>query len=411
MCAGVAWRTIVNQNKANERAVVEQNYDKYGKFVDEVYTKIQENYWDKITDDQLSKLFLLASKKVTNNDQWTLKSNDKSGVAAMWHEVLKSVEETKKATMTAGMVDVVLANLEPFGRSRLYSQDNTGSLSQTINNINPEVNRFEQLGINAKASDKEVKEAYENKIVEATSAAEKQVINEAYEVLKDSQNRERYEINGAEPTVEYRLIDPEIFYMRIIKFSPTTLNEFVEAANKMSDKGEELDTLILDLRDNIGGAIDSLPYFLGPFIGQDNYAYQFYQQGNKEDFKTVTGWLDSLVRYKKVVILVNEQTQSTAEVMTAVLKKYNVGVVMGTKTKGWGTVEKVFSLDNQIDEQEKFSLYLVHHLTVSDDGLAIEGRGIEPMIDINQNNWKKELLKRFDNQKIVNTIEDLWKNN
>ena len=163
------------------------------------------------------------------------------------------------------------------------------------------------------------------------------------------------------------------------------------------------------MRGNIGGAIDSLPYFLGPFIGQDNYAYQFYQQGNKEDFKTVTGWLNSLVRYKKVVILINGGTQSTAEVMAAALKKYNVGVIVGTTTKGWGTVEKVFPIDNQIDAEEKFSLFLVHHLTVGDDGQAIEGRGIEPMININDKNWQKELLQRFDNQKIVKIVEEIWK--
>jgi len=50
---------------------------------------------------------------------------------------------------------------------------------------------------------------------------------------------------------------------------------------KKVDQGEALDSLILDLRGNIGGSVDVLPYLLGPFIGQNNYAYQFLHQGKR----------------------------------------------------------------------------------------------------------------------------------
>jgi C-terminal processing protease CtpA/Prc len=123
----------------------------------------------------------------------------------------------------------------------------------------------------------------------------------------------------------------------------------------------------------------------------------------------VTGWLNSLVRYKKVVILINGGSQSTAEVMAATLKKYNVGVLVGTHTKGWGTVEKVFPLDNQIAGDEKFSLFLVHHITLRDDGQPIEGRGVDPMIDITSKDWQKELLQRFGDQNLVTAVENLEK--
>jgi carboxyl-terminal processing protease len=174
--------------------------------------------------------------------------------------------------------------------------------------------------------------------------------------------------------------------------------------NKVNDKGPDLDILIFDLRGNIGGAIDQLPYFLGPFIGFDNYAYQFYQQGKKDDFKTTTGWLDSMVRYKKVVVLIDEKSQSTAEVTAAVLKKYNVGVLVGNTTKGWGTIEKVFPIDNQIKTDEKFSLFLVHHVTIGDEGQPIEGRGVAPNISIKDPNWKNELFRRFGSQEIVDQV-------
>jgi len=57
--------------------------------------------------------------------------------------------------------------------------------------------------------------------------------------------------------------------------------------------------------------------------------------------------MPGLIRYKRMVVLINNQTQSTAELMAAVIKKYNVGVVVGTPSKGWGTIEKVFPLTNK----------------------------------------------------------------
>jgi len=121
--------------------------------------------------------------------------------------------------------------------------------------------------------------------------------------------------------------------------------------------------------------------------------------------------MNSLVRYKKVVILINENTQSSAEVMAAVLKKYNVGAVVGTHTKGWGTVEKVYPMDNQIDTNQKFSLFLVSYVTLREDNQPIEGRGVDPMIDTTSKDWQKELLTMFGDSGLVKVVEEIIKGN
>ena len=370
--------------------------DKYELFVDEAWDVIKKNYWEKISDKDLSNIFLLATEKITNEDL-NLKSEDKTGV-----EVL--VRNLKKKEDLPLILDVTLANLSPFGRSRLYSTKEEKTLANTVNNINPESDYFQKLGVGKSATDEEIQKAY----AKVTKTPE---VIQAYKVLKNADSRKIYEISGVEPTIDYKLMGPTIFYMHLTKFSPTSLEEFARVAAKVDDKGSELDTLILDLRGNIGGAIDGLPYFLGPFIGMDNYAYQFYQQGNKQDFKTLTGWMNSLVRYKKVVILIDENSQSTAELMAASLKKYNVGVILGNTTKGWGTVEKVIPLDNQISDTEKYSIFLVHHVTLREDGQPIEGRGVEPMISIKDVNWRKELLARYNFPEIVRAVEEIYKTN
>ncbi|MBI1982025.1 MAG: hypothetical protein HYU49_02210, partial [Candidatus Levybacteria bacterium] len=201
-------------------------------------------------------------------------------------------------------------------------------------------------------------------------------------------------------------IKPGILYIPIKRISPQTFAEFVNEINSVKPQ-EQGDALILDLRGNIGGSIDLLPQFLGPFIGKNQYAFEFYRRGKPIPVKTVTDWLPALVPYKNVVILVDQNTQSSAEIIASVLKRYNTGVLVGTRTKGWGTIERVFDLKTEIDPKEKYSLFLVHTITLREDGQPTEGRGVEPLIDITQKDWDKELLKYFHRSDLVEAVKEL----
>lgn len=401
---------ILGSTQVNQ---VEEN--KYLAFLMEVYDKIAENYWEKLDEPALVNLFAAGIEKLTGQPQNLNRPNQKQLEKELL-EILKLLDsEEKKKEFTTKLADLVLANLKPFGRSRLYVKKDEIALKNTVQN-KAEADYYQVLGIDKKASEEEIKAVAEEKIkqLETTkdqspeAKEEYQKTLKAKEILTDPDRRQLYDLAGVEPTIEYRLISPRIFYLHLTKFSPTSLEELQRVTEKVDDRPAELDTLILDLRDNIGGAIDLLPYFLGPFIGQDQYAYQFFHQGEKTDFKTKIGWLPSLVRYKKVVILINENAQSSAEVVAATLKKYNVGVLVGTTTKGWGTVEKVFKLDHQIDPNEEYSVFLVHSLTLREDGQPIEGKGVDPVININDPNWKSQLYAYFNFPELVEAVEKLW---
>lgn len=119
--------------------------------------------------------------------------------------------------------------------------------------------------------------------------------------------------------------------------------------------------------------------------------------------------LPSLGKYKQIVMLVDQQTQSSAEMMAASFKKYHLGVVLGTTTKGWGTVERVFPLDNQLDPKEKYSLFLVHSITLRDDNLPIEGRGVDPDIKTTDSTWEQQLYSYFRNPALSDVIRAILK--
>jgi len=388
--------------------------DIYIKFLFEIYDKIKENYWDNIADAQLTKLYQAGSEKLVGT-QFNLKSSDKAGVEEMLDGILKGFDEAQKKEFTVKLASIVVANLQPFGRSGLYTTRDEQNLKNEVLNANPNKDLYAQLDASKDSSAETLKQNFENKSAQlekeaATSteaAKELEKVKYAYDVLTDTSKKERYDSMGAEPTIFTKLITPEIVHLYIKRFSPTTLDEFVAAVNKV-DKGDKLQVMILDLRGNIGGSIDLLPYLLGPFIGNDRYAYDFFRKGESIPFKTKTGWLQGLVRYKEMVILADGQSQSTAELLVATLKKYNVGIFVGKKTKGWGTIERVFPLETQIDSSEKYSMFLVHTLTLSDDNQPIEGRGVEPTISIDSADWKKQLFAYFRNNDLVRAVEDLW---
>lgn len=388
-----------------------EKQNQYLAFIREVRAVIQDNYWDNQTETNLVQLHVLAIEKITalplGSQVQTYEQLDEKIL-----EILDEYpQEEQKQEFITQLADTVLANLQPFGRSRLYSQQLEQELVERVSNIDPEADHYQALGVDETADQETIAQVYQEQktaLKEAEDPASKQKLAEletAYQTLGQEETRQRYDKAGVNPTMEWRLINPQIFYLKIKQFSPTTVQELAEVTQKVDDRGDELDTLILDLRGNIGGAIDGLPYFLGPFIGNNQYAYQFIQQDKITDFKTRTGWLPSLIRYKKVMVLVDEETQSSAEVMASVLKKYNVGVLVGTTTQGWGTIERVFSLDNQLNQEEEYSIFLVHHLTLRADGLPIEGNGVEPMINVQEPNWRQQLERYYSDPLILDTVE------
>ncbi len=394
---------------------ISQSENQYVNFVAEVHQTIKNNYWQELSDKDLTKLFVLATERISGH-QFGANIESFEDFKPKLEKVLADYQtDQEKTDFVTQLADVVLANLKPQGRSRLYTKKKKQELKQKVANIDPEADHYQELGVKPQADQQKVEQAYQNrkKTLEkqASPAARKELekVDQAYQTLADQENRQRYDQAGVNPTMDWHLVNPEIFYLHIKKFSPTTIQELQEVTKKV-DQGDKLDSLILDLRNNVGGAIDGLPYFLGPFIGPNQYAYQFIQQGDVTDYKTKTGWLPSLERYKKVVILINNQTQSSAEVMASVLKKYNVGVLIGTPSKGWGTIEKVFPLDNQLNNEEEYSLFLVHHLTLRADGQPIESNGVEPAININQPDWQQQLSAYFDDQDLIQAVADKFQN-
>ena len=105
------------KNRFNKPTVIGQSTkEPYTAFVDEVYDIITKNYWNKITDADLSNIFLLGTQKLASSTSISLLSKDKAGVEILITEQTKNFENNKKKEFVSTLCDIVLANLEPLGR-------------------------------------------------------------------------------------------------------------------------------------------------------------------------------------------------------------------------------------------------------------------------------------------------------
>jgi len=185
--------------------------DVYIRFLSEIYDQIQANYWDFISDEQLSNLFQLGAEKLTGSPR-VLKSNDKEGVKEMVVGITKDLDEEKKKEFNTQLADIVLANLKPFGHSRLYTEKLEQDLKNRVDNIRPEINQYEVLEVEEDATQDKLKLAYEAKTQELEpkkdeseeARQEYEQVQEAYKVLGDTESREIYDESGVEPTMNYK---------------------------------------------------------------------------------------------------------------------------------------------------------------------------------------------------------------
>lgn len=376
----------------------------------EAYDIILKNYWSKMKDEDIATLFQLSIQKAQNSSTTpSLTTKDRAGVAKMISDAISAIpsdEEKKKFALNT--LVIATYNLQPVNRNGILSSKEETAFRQNVSNINPEKDLYKDLGVEKGVSNDVVEQAYETKVAvleKATTTEAKEELKKvvyAREVLTNQNSKALYDEKQIEPTVFKQVIGNTI-YLSISKISPTTLQEFGIAVDNASTTAR-LDSMIIDFRGNIGGSLDFLKYFLGLFVGEKQYAFDLFHQGDYQVERTVLAKFDQLDRYKEIAILTDNMTQSTAELTTATFKRFNLAHVVGATTRGWGTIENTYPIETVIGEGEKYSLLLVNNITLRDDNQPIEGRGVDPDIDIKNPKWKSDLSKVFRNQSLIEAI-------
>ena len=168
-------------------------------------------------------------------------------------------------------------------------------------------------------------------------------------------------------SVEGKVLDDSIGYIKITSFNENTCDEFKEALNSLKKKN--IKGLVLDLRNNPGGLLDVCSKIADELIGEGTIVYTKDNKGNKEYLKSDKDKLGL-----PIAILVNEGSASASEILTAAIVDNNEGIAIGTTTFGKGLVQSV----RELKDGTGYKLTTAQYFTPNGD--YINGKGIEPKI-------------------------------
>lgn len=164
----------------------------------------------------------------------------------------------------------------------------------------------------------------------------------------------------------------KIGYLKLDNFATNSYLQFKEKLEILEN--DNIESLIIDLRDNTGGELETVSNIVSLFIPKGNVIYQM-----KDKDKIAKTYSESdTTRNYKIVVLVNEYSASASELMTGALKEIYGATIIGTNTYGKGTAQKVITLENG----ERYKFTTKEWLTA--EGNSIEGVGIEPTIKVEQ---------------------------
>jgi carboxyl-terminal processing protease len=167
------------------------------------------------------------------------------------------------------------------------------------------------------------------------------------------------------------LADGRVGYLRINGFSSAAAADFRDQLRQLVEE-KKVRALILDLRDDPGGFVDSAKTIASQFISSGPIFWEEYRGGRKVPQEAETGGLATDPKLP-LIALVNGGTASASEIVAAAIQETGRGRLLGEKTFGKGTIQQWQTLTN---DTGGFRLSIAKWLTPKQNW--IHGKGIQP---------------------------------
>lgn len=199
------------------------------------------------------------------------------------------------------------------------------------------------------------------------------------------------------PTVESRMLDDNLGYLRILEFDDVTYDQYMEAFKELESGGME--GLVVDLRSNPGGGLGTVCNILDEILPEGLIVYMEDKNGEKkENFSDEEHKLEI-----PMTVLVNGYSASASEIFAGAVQDYGLGKIVGTKTYGKGVVQQIFDLKDGTCVKLTISEYF------TPKGRSINGKGIIPDVEVEYE--ENEENKEADNQleKAVEVLKEEMK--
>ncbi len=170
------------------------------------------------------------------------------------------------------------------------------------------------------------------------------------------------------PSVESKMLPGNIGYIQLFQFGSDSADEMHKALESLMAQNPS--GLILDLRNDGGGYLDTAVSITSEFLDEGVVLYEEYNDGSLQTYEVRGGGLATDI---PLVILVNQGTASASEILAGAIQDYGRGQLVGETTFGKGSVQISRLLSN---DQGALRITIAHWLTPNER--LIHGVGLEP---------------------------------
>ncbi len=204
------------------------------------------------------------------------------------------------------------------------------------------------------------------------------------------------------PTIEYQMLSGKIGYVTISEFDEVTVEQFKAAIDSLETQG--MKGLVIDVRNNPGGLLDSVVKILDRLLPPELIVYTEDKYNNRqEEFAK-----DNAKISVPMAVLVNGNSASASEIFAGTIQDYKIGTIVGTTSFGKGIVQKVIPLSDGTAVKLTISKYY------TPKGRNIHGTGITPDVTVDlKEELKKEVTVPVDKdnqlQKAISVVKKQMK--
>jgi len=197
-----------------------------------------------------------------------------------------------------------------------------------------------------------------------------------------------------------RILEGRIGYIRLTEFRENTARDFDLALSDLSK--QNMQALILDLRNNPGGLLESAVKITSKFVEPGKLI--LYTKGRKESQNlTFNSDVKTPLLNLPLVVLINEGSASGSEIVAACLQDYNRAIIIGKKSFGKGSVQTVIPLG------DGSALRLTTSKYFTPSGKIIHGKGVMPDVTVEQGtraDIEKAAPRQSKAEKVFEEIEE-----
>lgn len=200
-------------------------------------------------------------------------------------------------------------------------------------------------------------------------------------------------------TVDSRMVKEDghnVGYIQVASFDEVTVNQFQTQFNDLVNDGAE--GIVIDLRDNPGGLVDSVTEMLDPLLPEGTIVYMEDKNGTRTDYDSDKECIDI-----PMAVLINGNSASASEIFAGAVRDYGVATLVGTKTFGKGIAQSIIPLGDGSAIKLTIEQYFIP------SGVCIHEVGIEPDVKVELSDEARENYSFENDNQIETGIDEVIK--